>query len=242
MMRLLPACLLAALALAGCTAPLDEATYELHVVGFEHDGTTATFGLDVQGPVERETDHVGGHYWLGEVDDPTAAFEERAGNCAHVPGQSTLPGTFDVTCDLRDFGELAVYGHARVVAGEETFDYWSAAQTVTVEPENDTFTLSLEDVREVEGGVAFTLNVTGDLAGTSDHIGGHIWEASTDAPTVAGSDGACAHVAGGGSVPGTFEVTCTFDGEAPWHYRGHLRVTVGGAQWNYWSEEQTFQG
>lgn len=237
------AALLAVLALAGCTAPLGADTYDLRAVGFDQGGTTATFGLDVQGPVETETDHIGGHYWLGTVDDPTAAFDDRAGDCAHVPGGGTLPGTFDVTCGLGHFGELTIHGHARVTEGEETFNYWTEAQTVTVTPDDDTFTLTVEDLEALDDGVSFTLNVTGDLEGFSDHIGGHVWTESTDEPTAAGSDGACAHVAGGGTVPGTFEVTCTLDGgEAPWHYRGHLRVTVGDEQWDYWTEEQTFQG
>lgn len=236
------ASLLAVLALAGCTAPLGDDTYELTAVGFEHEGTTATFGLDVEGRRSTTSDHIGGHYWLGEVDDPTAAFADRAGDCAHVPGGGEVPGTFEVTCDLKHFGELAVHGHLRITEEDETFNYWTPAQTVTVTPDDDTFTLTVEDLESVEGGVSFTLNVTGSLQGFSDHIGGHVWADSTDAPTVPGSDGGCSHVPGGGTVPGTFEVTCTFDGEAPWHYRGHLRVTVGDEQWNYWTTEQTFEG
>lgn len=232
--------LLLALALAGCTSPIDEDTYELEAIGLVFSGTNAQFGLDATGPLSTFTDHIGGHYWTSAVDDPTAAFDDRAGNCAHVPGGGELPGTFQVDCDLKHFGPLAIYGHARATADDQVYNYWSEAQMVTVLPDDDTFALAIEDLEELEDGVSFTVNITGDLEGTSTHIGGHYWDAPTNNPTVAGSVGGCVHVAGGGTVPGSFQVTCSRTDSSSWQYRGHLRVEVDGQQWNYWSEEQTF--
>ncbi len=86
--------------------------------------------------------------------------------------------------------------------------------------------------------ITFKLVIKGDTA-TSSHVGGHYWADATSDPTgdFALQAGACQHVAGSADLPGTFTVICT-PMEQGWHYvRGHVRLTIGGEELNYWSDE-----
>ncbi len=92
---------------------------------------------------------------------------------------------------------------------------------------------------ELGDSATFNLVVTGDRTTTSDHIGGHYWDDSTDEPTAdfAAALGACQHVAGSNTVPGQFTIVCTPTQEG-WHYvRGHVRLTIGDDTLDYWTAE-----
>ena len=103
----------------------------------------------------------------------------------------------------------------------------------------DTYTLMMHDAEETGAGLNFTMTVTGDMAGNSDHIGGHYWSTDVADPTASFGDaaGGCAHVAGGGDLPGTFAVTCDLP-EGTWYVFGHVRVTEGEEKFNFWTESR----
>jgi hypothetical protein len=83
----------------------------------------------------------------------------------------------------------------------------------------------------------FTLLIEGGIEASSDHIGGHFWDFATDDPTGDFSlAGGCAHVPGGGTLPNTFQITCTFDEAGTYYLHGHVRIT-GEETFNYWSDE-----
>lgn len=96
------------------------------------------------------------------------------------------------------------------------------------------FTLTLDGPIQATAGeqTTFTLAIGGSDA-TSDHIGAHHWTNSTDDPNGDFGDASgCEHQAS--TLPGTFQVTCTFPREGPVHLRGHMRDADGK---NWWTSE-----
>ena len=98
-------------------------------------------------------------------------------------------------------------------------------------------TLTFAEGPTVEGlNVTYTLAIAGP-AGSSDHIGGHYWNATQADPTAAFSVAkGCIHVAGGGSFPASYAITCVV-GSGTHYLRGHMRVTTDGVATNYWTNE-----
>ncbi len=231
---LLPLLALMTAALSGCVSEETSVDFELTTNNIEIGDDGVDFKLTSTGGSPVESDHIGAHYWHNAMPTELTAGESDGG-CPHQSGE--MPGDYHISCDIEHVGTTYVYGHARYT-GDEMLNFWSAPVAVTVEPEDDTFTLTASNITLMDGAAHFDLNIEGDMTGFSDHIGGHYWSQSTDAPTAAGSDGGCSHVAGGGDLPGTFHVMCNM-GDGEWVYRGHLRITIGESQWDYWTEELT---
>ncbi len=228
-----PLLALVLVAFSGCSAPINEPSFAVETSNLETTPPGAVFDMKVTGTSTVDTDHIGGHYWFDSMPSELSASASDGG-CAHQAG--TLPGEFSIACTIHHIGTTYIYGHARYTNKEAVLDYWGEPMTVTIQPDADTFQLTATNVTTNAGVAEFDLVISGDVTGFSDHIGGHYWSQSTDAPTASGSDGGCTHVPGGGSVPGTYHVTCDM-GEGTWTYRGHLRLTIDGEQWNYWTAE-----
>lgn len=125
-----------AILLAGCSQGLGSDTYTLSAEGVPATvavNTTFDFTLQVQGDMDRNSDHVGADYWAFSTDDPTEDRVRRKGACTHLVGEHDVPGTFDVSCTFVDTGTLYLRGHVRVADGERTFDYWTPEHVIQVE-------------------------------------------------------------------------------------------------------------
>ncbi|MGB0651976.1 MAG: hypothetical protein ACPGQL_02150 [Thermoplasmatota archaeon] len=234
----------AAVGLAGCTTGSDDVSLELSLSGLP---TLAVLGKDI--PVtltasgDATSDHVGAHFWSSQVADPTASFEQRAGNCEHPAGPHTLPGQLSITCNFTELGVFYVYAHARVNEDGEDVNFWGPGQMVEVVLGPDSYVLSAANPTFAGGSSgAFDLVIEGP-SGSSGHIGAHYWNDSTDDPDAdfGAQAGACTHVDGVQSLPGTFGVTCEFPGDGIYYLRGHLRVEVGDRTHDYWTEETMVQ-
>lgn len=221
-------CLLFA-AFAGCVdAPddIDEDSFELHASGVPARalaGSPFTFQLEVEGDVEAQSDHIGGHYWTQSTPDPDADFAAQAGGCAHLSGTRDLPRTFEVTCTVPSTGTMLLRGHVRIEDREDTYNYWTeehAVEVVDLQLRVDNATTTAE----VDQEFTFDLHIEGESEVTSDHIGAHYWNEPTDDPTAdfANQAGACQHH--NGDVPGVFTVTCTWSDPGIYHVYGHLRL------------------
>jgi hypothetical protein len=84
----------------------------------------------------------------------------------------------------------------------------------------------------------FTDVITGGPEHVSDHIGAHFGPNSTTSPSTTAYPSICAHT--GGSLPGSFQVTCTAPSMPGTYYlRGHARIIEGNVTNQWWSDEQT---
>lgn len=225
------------------TEGLTNASYALTAVGIPAQvevGRAFNFTLFANGTLNRTTEHVGAHYADNVTTTPPGPGRR---DCAHATG--SVPGVWLVNCTISQPGTWHVFGHLRLVENGTTYDYWAAPQAVKVR--NYTLTLAgFPTTPQVSNqSFTFTLNLTGTENVTSDHVGAHVFNASTPNPTVsaqvAPAVGVCTH--GSGFTAGNHTVSCTIvhNGAAPGTYyvRGHLRITEGGVQTNFWSAEHT---
>lgn len=83
----------------------------------------------------------------------------------------------------------------------------------------------------------FTLKIEGGDAKSSDHIGAHYGKTSTSEPSTTVYTNTCPHTTG--SVPGTFQVTCTVPDPGTYYLRGHLRTNTSGTLENFWTTEHS---
>lgn len=219
------------------TPTFQEDTYALATHGipdFVRQGASFNFTLWVNGTTETASDHVGAHYADDMVDTPDAKTMK---GCEHQSGE--LPGEFTVTCTIEEEGTWFVYGHARVSAGEETFNYWAAPEQVTVIG-NYTLTTSLNagvpTTVALGDTLNFTLTIAGDENVTSDHVGAHFGANSTTEPSVKAYAQACAHQTV--AVPGEVTVTCEFAEAGTYYLRGHMRFGSGAEAINFWTDQE----
>jgi hypothetical protein len=240
--------MLVAASLSGCFGQSTDAkptadSYQLVVEGAPAQvdlGQEYTFTLKVTGSPSFESDHIGAHYGAyASAQSPSTAVYTKA--CEHQSG--TLAGTFTVKCTANEAGTIHLRGHARVLVGEQTFNYWAPEVAIkVVAPQQPDLTLSMSGLpTSVAAGQAFnfTLEVSGPGAVASDHIGGHFGMNSTTTPSTLVYDKACVHQAA--FAPGTFSVTCTAATAGTHYLRGHLRIASGDQTYNWWSAEQSIQ-
>lgn len=92
----------------------------------------------------------------------------------------------------------------------------------------------LPDVVPVGQPFTFPLQVAGDTA-QSDHIGAHYWTAPPQDPTAEFDQqaGGCVHTTG--SLPDTFDVTCTLDEAGTYTLHGHVRLGSGDNTQDEWT-------
>ncbi len=217
------------LLLSGCVTS-NEPAIELSATdmpAFAAVGEPVTFTMTGTGDLT--SGHVGGHFWDASTEDPTADFSE-AGGCAHVPGATTFPAEVTVTCTFEEPGMVYVRGHVRT--DDSTTNFWTEEHAIDVRMY--ALTTDASDMTVAPGtDVMFNLTIAGD-AGMSGHIGAHYWSEAVEDPTASFADqaGGCAHVVGEQAVPGTFQVTCSFDEAGTYHVHGHLRL---GSQANFWA-------
>lgn len=129
------------LLLAGCSSSDDDEpklaadTYTLTLRGapaIVSANSTFAFELQVDGDIERASDHVGAHF--GNTSSQAPSTTVYASACAHQIG--TVPSedaAFTVTCKAPT--KLGIYylrGHVRIIEGNQTFNWWSAEHTFTV--------------------------------------------------------------------------------------------------------------
>jgi len=109
-------------------------------------------------------------------------------------------------------------------------------------PTSDSYRLTAEDMPSlVSAGENFTytLIIEGEPEWTSDHIGGHFGNTSTDQPSTAVYTGACFHAPTLREVPDTFEITCRINEPGTWYLRGHMRIALDDGQvLNWWTDEE----
>ncbi|MDX1612552.1 MAG: hypothetical protein R3185_09285, partial [Candidatus Thermoplasmatota archaeon] len=144
-------------------------------------------------------------------------------------------------------GTYHLRGHLRISAGEDQVEYWSEELTleVTGEPSEEdpastrpTYTLTVSEVpANVTVAQNFTLNLTieGEENRTTDHIGAHYGDNSTEEASFEVYNRACFHLEG--ELPGTYTVTCQFEEAGTHHLRGHMRLTLEDEVFEYWSQE-----
>jgi hypothetical protein len=126
----------------------------------------------------------------------------------------------------------------RILAGAPALLLLLAGCTTT-EHDHDGYALTttgIPDSAVVDQAFTFRLDIAGPEH-TSDHIGAHYWNGTTDDPTRDLAQAkACAHVSGGGEVPGAFDVTCSFEAPGTYQVFGHLRITEGEDVEHFWAE------
>lgn len=221
------------------TPALGNDTYALATAGIPAQaevGKPFNYTLYVNGTFEATSNHIGAHF---RNTTEGALSASAMGACSHIGTNETLPGEFNLTCTLDTPGTHYVYGHVRITENGETYNYWAEPRAVKVR----NYTINLTGVPSTaqasSQNFTFTMAIQGTENVTSDHIGAHFWNATTSAPTAANAAGACSHVAG--AAIDTFTVTCQIAhaGVTPGTYylRGHLRITEGGSQVNFWSSE-----
>lgn len=204
-------------------------------------GEAFSFNLSVTGEGTWESDHVGAHYDVNETPDPQGVYGRA---CDHAT--STLPANLTVTCRILETGTYHLRGHVRLNVSGVEHHFWTEEETVTVREPVGQYVLLTSGVPiapPVRPGsnFTFTLRIDGDAIDESDHIGGLFGRNTTDVPTVAAYPFACEHTAG--PVPGEYQVTCPVPAgvEAGQYYlRGHMRITAGEAQHDFWADEETF--
>lgn len=201
-------------------------------------GVPITFDLNVTGDAV-ESDHVGAHYDVEAHPEPTRAYGTA---CVHVA--ASLPSNFTVSCTFESLGTHYLRGHVRVMVGETSYDSWAATEhVIQVRGPVGPFNLTTSGVPFLpvarNASFNFTLSVEGPVD-ASNHIGGHFGPNSTDTPTVSAYPFPCNHTEG--PLPGDYLVTCTIPAEAApgqHHLRGHVRITVGAQQHDFWADEDT---
>lgn len=158
------------------------------------------------------------------------------------PAGYDLPGTFCADVDVPTTGTLYIVGHVIDKAGApgKLSSEVTLASTTTVPPTDTPYILTTTGVPdEVDAGENFTYTLTiAGPPGTSDHIGGHYGKnatAGTGAP--AADAGACVHT--NGTLPGSFQITCSIASAGTWHLRGHLRTGTGADQKHWWAADET---
>lgn len=225
------------------TAGLANDSYTLAAIGIPAQveaGKKFNFTLFVNGTLSRTSDHIGAHYADNITVSPPGAGRR---DCEHPTG--AVPGVYLVNCTITTPGTWHVFGHLRLAENGTTYNYWAAPQAVKVRAYNLTLVGFPTAPQVSNQSFTFTLNVNGTENVTSDHIGAHVFNASTATPTVSGqvaaAVGSCTHA--NGATAGNHTVTCTIThaGATPGTYyvRGHLRITEGGVQTNFWSAEHT---
>lgn len=215
-------------------------SFSLTAAGFPAQvevGKKFNFTLYVNGSPARTSDHVGAHFAGNDTSPPTAPGRK---DCEHPNG--AMPGVFVVNCTIQEPGTWHVFGHARLNESGELVNFWATPFAVKARAFNLTVTNMPTAPQVSKGNFTFTLTINGTENVTSDHIGAHFWNATTETPTVANSAGACAHLPGETGAVGTFTVTCSIEnketGPKDFFLRGHVRVTEGGSALNFWSTEQ----
>lgn len=216
------------------TPVLTNATWTVSTTGIPAQakpGVQFNFTLDVNGTTTFASQHIGGHF----ADNTTSALVPAAMKaCDHQAGQ--LPGTFNISCTMADEGTWYLYGHAQAIQNE-TFNYWALPSAVKVR--NYTLNLTGAPGTPLASNQSFTLNmnVTGKDNATSDHIGAHWFNATTNNPTPASSAGNCALKTG--SVIDVHAVKCaipnTGTGPKTFFVYGHVRIVEGGVTLDWWS-------
>jgi len=219
-------------------SPFDSSTYTLEAAGLPAQvkpGQRVNFTLFVNGTLTSLSDHVGAHYADNDTTSPPA---EGRRDCEHQAGD--LPGLFTVACTFLDVGTWYVWGHARINDSGELRNWWTAAPTV-VHVRNHTLVLSGVPTSPQASRANFTVNlsISGSENVTTDHVGAHYFNDSTNATTDTAA-GDCQHVTGGAIANHTITCAIELDGVAPKEYflRGHLRVTQGDVVLSWWSEPQ----
>lgn len=188
------------------------------------------------GSVSDRFEHLGGHFGEEESDSPSTAAYSRA--CSHTAGAA--PGRYSLTCVIEDDGEWYFRGHGRVVKDGTTYDSWSEEETIqaraySVSIVNPPATIVANHT------VEFTVNVTGESAGISRHVGSHwSWKSfAASAPSTDLYDQTCGHAVG--TTPASFNVSCLIPagGSSSWtvYLRSHMRLTVDSFDADFWSEE-----
>lgn len=196
-------------------------------------GEPFTITLSVTGAPTLASDHVGAHYGTSTSNEPSTTVYPSA--CPHQAG--TLPGTFTVTCTVTSPGSIHLRGHARATEAGAQLDFWSSESVVIVEPAGYTLTVADLPANVTAGkNFTFTLTIAGGGPEESDHIGAHFGMSASTEPSTTVYPSACPHQSG--TVPGVFMVTCSVAEPGTYHLRGHLRITKGDTQENYWSEER----
>lgn len=218
-------------------AALDSTTYALTSVGAPTQAkpnATIGFTLFVNGTLTSASEHIGAHYANNDTTSPPAAGRS---DCPHQGG--SFPGEYEVSCTFPTTGTWHVFGHAQVNDSGNLLNWWAQPFALRVRDYN----LTLADVPTTaadETNFSFTLNVAALGASdnaTSDHIGAHYFNNTTDTSSVTAA-GACEHAAGG--VVGPHTVTCNVDaGEGisrdVW-VRGHVRINDNGTLLSWWSQ------
>ena len=232
------------------TGPANATDYALAAAGVPasvYAGQDFTFTLFANGTGATATDHVGAHYGANSTNGtnatPSTTIYDKA--CAHQAG--TLPGQFNVTCNVGTPGAYYLRGHARANGTDGQLNFWTSESRILVVG-NLTLGSSLQtdattpNTAHLNQAFTFTLYANGTGNVTSDHVGAHYSGAShaAAAPTTTLYEQACAHQAG--AVPGVFTVSCTFTDPTTlvWYLRGHVRLTdAAGKTYDFWTQEYT---
>lgn len=195
-------------------------------------GQKFNFTVTATGSTAYATDHIGAHYANNTTNTPVATAMK---SCDH--GVATLPAAIMTNCTFDAPGTWHVYGHARGIEGNQTYDWWAAPTEVKARA----FTLNLTGAPSTPplGNSSFTLTlaINGTENVTSDHIGAHWFNTTTADPTVATSAGACTHVTGPSVNTHAIECKIPNTGAAPRAVQvyGHLRIVEGGITLDWWS-------
>ncbi len=247
---MLATALLAATALAGCTGGGDvgPGSFRLALADAPEVvvvGKPVDMRVIASGSAAATTDHAGAHYWSDAPSDPTLAIGA-ALSCEHESAKTDLPGAFVATCTFTQSGDHYVHGHAKLDPdATTTYHYWSPVHRI-VALDGESYLLTPSDIRNdihPDDEPAFDLRIDGPAGVITEHVGGHFWDRSHDAPSEnLASAHACSHEPAAVSLPSSISVSCKYPSSGTWYLRGHLRVvTDDGTQFDYWTHEHVIE-
>ncbi len=113
----------------GSSAP----AYTLSVTNFPtvaiQRNSAFQYALNISGDTFADSDHIGGHFGLNAVSNPTVPAY--ANGCNHVPG--SVPGQYSVSCTTpNQAGTYYLRAHFRLGADPDFQHFWSSEYTFTV--------------------------------------------------------------------------------------------------------------
>lgn len=195
-------------------------------------GQKFNFTVTATGSTTYTSDHVGAHVADNATMPPILGGTR---SCDH--GALALPGAMMTNCTLDTPGTWHVFGHARGIEGNMTFEWWASPTPVKVRDFVLNLTAGPATPQPANTNFTFLLSINGTENATSDHIGAHFFNATTGEPSLATAAGGCAHTTG--PAVNSFQISCSVPntGTTPRnvYVRGHLLLTEGGVTLDWWS-------